>query len=343
MSVSDPPSREFEELVHELLTAVGYRVAKDATGASDRGYDLLANFGSELWAIEIKYYRTERAQLDLLDATASRLLRAVADANARKGMIVISAYLPDELRLALEARYGLVFVDRSDILIWASNKQPPLSERFSALFETNRAPITTEGRSPESIAERDIRPASPATSPDTLGTDLCAELRGLASGKLTWRKYEGLCDRILRYLFPNDLTGWRQQASTDDELNRFDYVCRVRPTTDFWQFVTSHLNSRYILFEFKNYTEPIEQGQVLTTEKYLLERALRRVGIIFTRCGAEPNALKMAQGAMREHGKLIIVLSDDDVCALLQARERGDDPSDLLFALVDDFLISLPR
>ena len=61
----------------------------------------------------------------------------------------------------------------------------------------------------------------------------------------------------------------------------------------------SHLNTRYVLFEFKNYTGEIKQGQILTTEKYLLEKGLRRVAIIITRVGADKNAITMAQGAMR--------------------------------------------
>jgi len=120
-------------------------------------------------------------------------------------------------------------------------------------------------------------------------------------------------------------------------------VCRIRPTTDFWKFLIDHLDSRYVLFEFKNYTGKITQGQILTTEKYLLEKGLRRVGIIFTRVGAEENAVKMTQGAMREQGKLMLIINDDEVCKMLHMKEGGEDPTDRLFELADDFLLSLPR
>lgn len=104
-----------------------------------------------------------------------------------------------------------------------------------------------------------------------------------------------------------------------------------------------HLDSRYVLFEFKNYSEKIKQGQILTTEKYLFERALRRVAIIFTRAGADPHAMSMAQGAMREHGKLMLVVDDEKVYDMLHMKERGEDPTDHLFDLADEFLLSLPR
>lgn len=51
----------------------------------------------------------------------------------------------------------------------------------------------------------------------------------------------------------------------------------------------------------------------------------------------------MTQGAMRESGKLMLVLNDDKVCQMLHMKERGEDPTDLLFDVADDFLLSLPR
>ncbi len=155
--------------------------------------------------------------------------------------------------------------------------------------------------------------------------------------------YEEVCARILRYLFPNDLHGWHKQQRTDDGLNRFDFVCRVRPTTDFWNFLIDHLNSRYVLFEFKNYAGKIKQGQILTTEKYLLERGLRKAALVLTRVGAEPDAVKMTQGAMREHGKLMLILNDERLCEMLHMKDRGEDPTDCLFEVADEFLLSLPR
>jgi hypothetical protein len=126
-------------------------------------------------------------------------------------------------------------------------------------------------------------------------------------------------------------------------LNRFDLICRLKPTTEFWTFLINHLNSRYILFEFKNHSGPIKQGQILTTEKYLLDRGLRKAALIFTRKGADKDAKKMAQGAMREHGKLILIVNDENLCAMLHMKDRGEDPTDNLFEIADQFLLTLPR
>ena len=64
---------------------------------------------------------------------------------------------------------------------------------------------------------------------------------------------------------------------------------------------------------------------------------------MISRKGASPNAIKFAEGAMREHGKLIIVLQDTELCKMLAMKEQGDEPSEYVFEKVDDFLMSLAR
>lgn len=49
------------------------------------------------------------------------------------------------------------------------------------------------------------------------------------------------------------------------------------------------------------------------------------------------------QGAMRQHGKLILILDDASIIEMLRRKERGDDPNDLLSELAANFLLSLPR
>jgi hypothetical protein len=175
------------------------------------------------------------------------------------------------------------------------------------------------------------------------GSTFCKELRSLKRGRATWAAYEKLCDRILRYLFQNDLHGWHKQVTTEDGVSRFDCVCRIKSNVEFWRFLVEHLDSRYVLFEFKNYIGEIKQGQVLTTEKYLLEPSLRRAAILMTRAGADKSAKAVIQGAMREQRKLVLVIDDDQVCEMLHMKENGEEPADLLFDVADQFLLSLPR
>jgi hypothetical protein len=335
-----PAWRLFEDLVRRILEANDYQVRVNPGMSDLGGFDFNATYAGLPWAIDVKYYRTARPQTSLLDAAAARLVNRGADASTWNAMLIVSCSIPAQLREALEAKYPVTFVDRSDLWIWAARK-PELADEFAALVETEPGLDLTQGRS--SVEPNTKSRGTVVRREDRTGTDLCTKLRALKKGKKWWSAYEELCERILRYLFPNDLSGWHKQKRTTDELNRFDFVCRIRPRTDFWKFLIEHLDSRYVVFEFKNYAKSIKQGQVLTTEKYLLERGLRRVAIVLTRAGADEDATKMAQGSMREHGKLILVVDDDELCEMLHMKERGEDPTDRLFDIADEFLLTLPR
>ncbi len=332
----------FEDLVRRILEANNFHVTTNNV-RGDRGFDLLADFGNERWAIEVKYYRTARAQPSLIDAAAVRVASDGIAARAQKGMLVVSCILPAELRMALEQKFSITLVDQIDLRIWCKSHSD-LAEELDALLEASPSePQATRPTRDELTRSSKTLGGVPPQSSDTRGTELCQELKSIKKGKASWAQYEKVCEKILKYLFPNDLNGWHSQKRTDDGLNRYDYVCRVRPTTEFWKFIIDHLDSRYVLFEFKNYSGKIKQGQILTTEKYLLERGLRRMAIIMTRVGAEPHAVAMTQGAMREQGKLMLIINDEKVCEMLHMKERGEDPTDCLFELADDFLLTLPR
>jgi hypothetical protein len=332
----------FEQLIARLLVANRFVIQTDRADVQGGRFDFIAKLDNESWAIEIKYYRTERAQVALLESAAARLVGEILRVQIRKGMLIVACSLDVELRRALEEKYGLIFVDRADLFNWASNA-PEIIDELSALLEVgSQSRDIPRGRSVEESLTGKSPPKS-SLPVDTHGTELCRELHALKRGKNTWTSYEKLSVRILKYLFPQDLHGSHSQKRTDEGLNRFDFICRIKPTTDFWSFLIEHLGSRYILFEFKNYRGQVKQGQILTTEKYLLEKGLRRAAIVLSRAGASKDARTMTQGAMRENGKLMLILDDEQVCRMLHMKELGEDPTDLLFDVVDEFLLSLPR
>jgi hypothetical protein len=333
-------SAQFEQLVGRLLMSLGFTAMHAIPDKSFRGVDYVLLLGDERWAVEVKYYRTETAQIDLISDAASQLRIVASRADVRRTILAVSPVVMKRSRLAIEHEFGVVILDRDDLLSLAS-ATPNLLAELNAILEVSE-PGRVSGRDLSDVLSArpiDVAPAEPKSD----GAELCQQLRNLPRGTKTWHRYEQLCEQVLKYLFPNDLDGWHKQKRTYDGLNRFDYVCRIRATKGFWRFLLQHLGSQYVLFEFKNYAGRIGQGQILSTEKYLLEKALRRVCIVLCRNGADKNATKMAQGAMRESGKLIIVVDDDDLCQMLHMKDLGEDPSDYLFNATDAFLLSLPR
>jgi hypothetical protein len=328
----------FEQVVRRILEANGFSV----TPMQGHSFDFLASERGTTWAVEVKFYRTPRAQVSLLEAAAAQLANRGLIAQAWKAMLVVSAVIPPAVRAQLQQKHGMLFADRTDLASWAARAPELLDELHSILEDSDSLEAQRFGRGIDAAESTGRLPTVPALEVRT-GRELCAKLHELPRGRNGWEAYEHLCDQILRFLFAADLHGWHKQLRTDDGFNRFDYVCRIGPTTEFWRFLLEHLGSRYVLFEFKNYTKEIRQGQVLTTEKYLLERGLRRVAVIITRVGADKGARAMIQGAMREQGKLMLVLNDDHVCRMLHMKDSGEDPTDLLFDVADAFLLSLSR
>lgn len=122
--------------------------------------------------------------------------------------------------------------------------------------------------------------------------------------------------------------------------------CKIKSgvNQDFFQTIKNYFNTKYIVFEFKNYNEQITQKEIYTTEKYLYEKALRKVAVIISRTGADENALKAVRGCLRETGKLIICLSDNSLLDMIKIKEQGErEPAELLDTVLDDILVHLEK
>ncbi len=162
-------------------------------------------------------------------------------------------------------------------------------------------------------------------------------LNHIIAGRKESQAYENLCTDILRELFSNYLSIWRKQKTSNDGLYRFDLICKTKSDIedDFFWTLNNYFNTRYIIFEFKNYSEEITPKEVYTTEKYLYDKALRKVAIIISRRSFSKNDQKAAKDCLRENGKVIITM--------LGMCNDGDNPADYLSQKLDDLLVELEK
>ena len=146
-------------------------------------------------------------------------------------------------------------------------------------------------------------------------------------------------------LFAEDLTLWREQARSDAGLFRFDLICKIRRESnkDFWEMAERYFNSKYVIFEFKNYSDKVTQKEIFTTVRYLYTKALRGIAIIVSPHGTDTNANKAIRGVLRDEGKLIISLTNDELVRMLQMKEDGEEPTDYLSDKLDELLIDLEK
>lgn len=351
----------FENFLMHIFKNLQFEVQSESTHQGpDRKFQIdlvILRDGLSTW-VEVKFYRDDRVNGKHVNIAAAQLIENLKFSPPKTtGLLVVSAFLDQVTKTDIEEAFGIVIWDRSDLynLIKHELKDGALLDEFEQLLLQAKQGLDTQDVfNKVSAPTKDLTdylfgqhassptPASP-TSPPSGGKKLCQELNAIPQGKPGWRKYEGKCMEILKYIFDTELANWDAQNTTDDELSRFDMICRVVQQTGFWGSLIQSFHTRYVLFEFKNYSDPIGQDQIYTTERYLYLRGLRSVGFIISRAGGKPQAFKASKGALREHGKLIMILTNEDLCKMLNMKDEGDNPSDHLSDLLDNFLISLSR
>ena len=102
-------------------------------------------------------------------------------------------------------------------------------------------------------------------------------------------------------------------------------------------------------FEFKNYKKSISQGQIYLTAKYLYLKALRGVAIIISnkkldeKKEKDRNTQKAAEGILREEGKLIMNICNEDLIEMIKLKKDNEVPSDYLANKLDEILIKIEK
>ncbi|WP_141755387.1 restriction endonuclease [Burkholderia plantarii] len=334
-------AQEFELVVTELLINLGLeRVERNVLSRNGRmQIDITFREGCELTVVEVKKYRyASPPPSDVFLRALHQISLVQHEAKAKASMLVMSCPLIPRFQDVVEkfANPNLSIWD-ANVLLEKASSFPNLRKRLENLLEVPMSNTSGFLAGTEPLGEEGTEPNPPK------GEILAEALRAVVPGKAEASIFEDRCIEALKYVFDADLVGWHEQHDTEDGLHRRDLVCRIRANSEVWALMLNDLKSRYVIFEFKNYTSKITQKEIVTTERYLYPAALRTVAIIISPQGSAPSALKVIQGAMREHGKLILSLTVNDLCSLLTGKDRGSDPNTFLFEQVDDFLMSLGR
>lgn len=292
-------------------------------------FDFIVYQGNNTYCFEIK---------NSLNLKTKVICRELAGLNGNSTIILVVAdEVSEDIKKEYFENYGVYIWDVANLL-WLFEAVLDIKNEFVAFLE-----YSTEQIEPNSPLPELVWTFSAAEKKEP---DLKKKLLKINHGKEQFRKYEETCIEILKYVLGEYLTLWEVQESSNDGLYRFDLCCKIKHgiNHDFFDTIKQHFNTKYIVFEFKNCQEKITQKEIYTTEKYLYEKALRKVAIIISRQGADDNALKAAKGSLREHGKLIICLSNNSLLEMIDIKMRGgQEPADFLSAILDDILVHLEK
>lgn len=283
----------------------------------------------------LKIYNSDYA----LAANLKHACESFQDTSEKKQdtfILVVGNVVESSVKENLRKQFD-VFIWDVQNLLWMFEEYPDIRNEFISLLSYSIDEIEPKAPVPNLFEE---------TCQESQENDRRNKLLSLETGRENFQKYEELCTEILRYVLGDYLSLWATQEKSNDGLYRFDLCCKIKNgvNQDFFNTIQNYFHTKYIVFEFKNYAEKISQKEIYTTEKYLYEKALRSVAIIVSRQGADENALSATRGCLRENGKLILCLSDNDLLELIDIKDKDEQPTAEYFeAVLDDLLIHLEK
>jgi hypothetical protein len=319
---------EFETFCGALLAAKGFRVRRFARrGQSDRGIDYLAESSDDdtLYVVQVKRFSRNQVPMSDLRRVLLDLNRAITFAGARMGLFMTTVKVPASVTDELPPAPNVLIWD-ADMLESILDQEPAVLDEFLR-FRKSKERF-------ESFAEQDIPPAGPTSA--ALLKALSAVVPG--SG---WQAYEKVCVDILNYLFVPPLRMPKIQSASEDGLDRRDAIYPIGSGHPFWDNIKYQHSARMVVAEFKNHTEKIGQAEVESLQQYLMPEAKRSFGILCSRKGPSPSAIKARRRAWMTSRNLILFLSDLDLQDLLAKRDADEDTSTALDSQMDEFFITL--
>lgn len=353
----DTKAREpaFEYFSKQLLEGFGYTQI-EYTNKNIGIWDLVLEKNGQKFWVECKAYKSETISPTIAnDLLKTLVMRKMKQKISPKDIIllIVSSNIPSFQKKDIFDRYRIVVLDIENLVFYSRNDLALLKR----LSQITYYPIDhIQGQAlvenellelfPTPIAEESSEYIGKETTQNEI---FIKELKDCPAGRENSREYEELCERILRHFFEaNYFNRLTSQHKTADEHFRMDLIGALKITQNnnesmhpFWQMLVQHYNSHFVVFEFKNYTEEIDQNLIYITEKYLFDAALRNVAIIISRKGFSTSAKFAAKGCLKEHGKLILDINNEDIINMLKAP--GDDPADYLLTKLEEFLMEISK
>lgn len=329
---------EFEKLFGRYLDKKGNVI--NSNEKSDRGYDFIIQKNDKRTYFELKIF-TDKA---ISEGKLSKICINIESSIKDQFVLVIGNVIDDKIKKHYEDQYNIMIWDISNLL-YLFSEFPEIKSEFVSLLNYTIGDI--EEKQPNTNMFDDFFLNRKENFINNIEeNNFIKRLDQIKPGKDEFGKYETLCTEIMKYLFDENLTSWVQQEQTENKLYRFDLCCKIKHglNHEFFDTVKDFFNTKYIIFEFKNYKERISQKEIYTTEKYLYKTALRVVAIIVSRCGPSENALEAIRGSLRENGKLILCLSDEDVIKMIKYKISKEKPvPEVLMDMLDDMLMKLGK
>jgi len=347
--VSPKFESKFESLVLELLRKQKFDNIQEEVvishGRSSCRLDFaFKNNGANVF-VEVKNYRSKYVSFDTIERAVSQVeryrnLSAMSKKEDIIAVLIVSSLLTQEQKDYFYRSKQIIILDISNLLYLAKDDNNFLELLLSSIQYSVDGIIPSP---PKYLFSLPISHENNVTDDMDEALGYIKKLETLKSGNSDKndKEYEKLCENIIRYLFSSDFTMMKPQNATSDGMFVMDLVCGLKSKSEFWKIFIQHFNTRFVVFEFKNCKNKIDQNIVCVTEKYLCDAALRNVAIVVSRKGFSPNARRMATNILNRDKKLMLDVNDNDLVNMIRMKLDGEDPLDYMLDLLEEYLISI--
>ncbi|MDN4600673.1 hypothetical protein P5G61_05505 [Paenibacillus sp. F6_3S_P_1C] len=295
---------------------------------------LLALYGYDKYKFDNYYFKRNLSDIKVEKVKLVRLngdyssnideLRVLAKNRIEKETIVISStVVPSSTKNKLRHIKNLIIVDIDTII--RSFKYKLNESAFSRILvsqillpKLNEIILTGAGRNNVSLAN-----------------SLISDLENCPKGS-GWREYEGICYRAIRYLFEDNFSYFKAeyQLSNSIQTDIRDLIVANTGKHDFWKTVKQIYNSNNIVFEFKNYSQAIDNDALRQISDYLEKEVYGQFGVIFTRNNVSSSTKRKQRDYLHNRNKkLILVITDNILIDMIKIKKNNGIPEDVLFDL----------
>ena len=318
-------AKSFEHLIFELLEhEEGFSNIIRTPPIRDGGYDFVATTQTiigvpEKIIIESKFYKNKKISIDIL----MNLYATASIANINKILLITNSELTNSSRHFLTSTMTNIKVWEGHELIKRLLSHPALVEKYSS------GKTFTRKKESSKILDRELLNLQ----------ELMKELDNCPEGMSGWKDYENICIKILSHLFVPPLKEPKIQSRRESGIDIRDVVFPNRSNDENWKFIRDDYDAKYIVVEFKNYSEngsEIDKQVVLQIADYL-KKTIGRFGIVCSKKTPDKSGLEKRRDIFIEDSKLILFLCNEDLKEMLLRKYKKLDPSDVIIDLIDDF------
>ncbi len=324
MDFSELDYKEFELLVGLLLHREGFciLVAPDEGRPTGPDFEVVLPDSTPLY-VEVRHYRRSSVPLALLQQLAGDIERLRGIHPTGKGLLATSSTLTSRGRDFLDQFPYIQVWDGEDIRVLLAKHMdimPAIQEAVNS-----RVKFLAQMQALKSV-------------PRSRGSELADRLCSVTAGRSDWRNFEDVGVAVLSYIFNPALGIPQIQSRSDDGLDIIDAIFPIRSHEPPWSLIRSEYRTRFVVAEFKNYSDPVGQKQVESIAQYLWRPAQRYFGLLVSRSTPSDAAIAARRRAWLENEKMIVFLSDEDLIEMIQLHEGRNDPFDVIDAQLEDFL-----